>query len=332
MNSLFEKRAVQCLDARIGLISNNRDFLKNDRYFSTTRVESLLTNIHRISETDYEDVDADFIVLDDPQIKSGVLFGGTTCGCAGDFQKWEEACDDLRYSVFGNLGLFFRYLLATLERHHAIFSFHASSLFIPEQNTLLLVMGGPGAGKSVCLLNGLMSGWRLFSTEITHFRLTDDGYTFYKGSLVDNIRVGTLIHDLPETAEKLKVDIPAADDEWKEQVAVDLSRFEADDVYHNPRIRIVNVHVQSYREGCTVSEWTDREHIFWQMYRNASEKFASPWLMYGCIPVPGCDDDPLGQQRQAALRTLLDRAEIECVRSVMSGPRTCLEGLMDEQV
>ena len=328
MQASLEKRAVQCLDARIGLISNNRRLITDERYFKATRVESLLTNIHRISEVPYENVNADFIVLDDPQVKSGVLFGGTTCGSAGDFQAWESTCDDNRYSVFGNLGLFFRYLLATLERHHAIFSFHASSLFIPEQNTLLLVMGGPGAGKSVCLLQGLMSGWKIFSTEITHFRLTDDGYEFYKGSLLDNVRLGTLIHDLPETADKLQIEIPDVDDEWKEQVAVDLSRFEADDVYRNPRIRIVNVHVQSYREGCSVSEWTDREHIFWQMYRNTSEKFASPWLMYGRIPVPGCDDAPLGQQRQTALRTFLDRAEIENVRSVMSGPRSCLDGMM----
>jgi hypothetical protein len=327
MKPVLEKRAIRCLDARIGLISNDPDLITNDRYFKATRIESLLTNIHRIADTEYEDVDADFIILDDPLIKPGVLFGGTTCGCAGDFRKWEAECEDLRYSLFGNLGLFFRYLLATMERHHAIFSFHASSMFIPEQNTLLLVMGGPGAGKSVCLLNGLMQGWKLFSTEITHFKLTDDGYAFYKGSLLDNIRLGTLIHDLPHAAEKLGIQIPRSEDEWEEQIAVDLSRFQADDLYENPRIRIVNVHVQSYRESCSVSKWTDREHIFWQLYKNASEKFASPWLMYGRIPVPGCDDAPLGQQRQATLRAFLDRAEIESVRSVMAGPRNCLEGM-----
>ena len=61
----------------------------------------------------------------------------------------------------------------------------------------------PLAGKTVFLLEGLTRGWTVFSTEMTHMRVTDSGYEFYKGSLFDNIRLGTLLYDFPAVAARL---------------------------------------------------------------------------------------------------------------------------------
>ena len=191
----------------MGILSNNEKLIHEPRYFEGQVMESLLTEypFHR----------------DDPFYRRpGLLLRGhrrsprepqvkvtdKICTATGDFTRYEKECSDNRYSLFGNLGLFFKYLLVTLERYHNIYSFHASSMYSPSRNTLLLVVGGAGAGKTVFLLKGLEDDWRIFSTEMTHFRFTDKGYEFYMGSLYDNIRLGNLIYDFPKANQRLKVE------------------------------------------------------------------------------------------------------------------------------
>ena len=203
------KRAVKIVDARMGIISNNEKLITEPRYFEGQVMESLLTDIHSIEPIPFsDDLDSYFVVIDDPHVQPQVRVTEKVCTATGDFTRYEKECSDNRYSLFGNLGLFFKYLLATLERYHNIYSFHASSMFSPSRNTLLLVVGGAGAGKTVFLLKGLEDDWAIFSTEMTHFRFTEKGYEFYMGSLYDNIRLGNLIYDFPRANERLKVEIP----------------------------------------------------------------------------------------------------------------------------
>ena len=193
------KRAVKIVDARMGIVSNNEKLITEPRYFEGQVMESLLTDIHSIEPIPFtEDLDSYFVVIDDPHVQPQVKVTDKVCTATGDFTRYEKECSDNRYSLFGNLGLFFKYLLVTLERYHNIYSFHASSMYSPSRNTLLLVVGGAGAGKTVFLLKGLEDDWRIFSTEMTHFRFTDKGYEFYMGSLYDNIRLGNLIYDFPQ--------------------------------------------------------------------------------------------------------------------------------------
>ena len=200
------KRAVKIVHARMGILSNNEKLINEPRYFEGQVMESLLTNIHSIEKIPFsDDLDSYFLVIDEPHVKPQVKVTDKVCTCTGNFTRYERECSDNRYSLFGNLGLFFKYLLATLERYHNIHSFHASSMYSPSRNTLLMVVGGAGAGKTVFLLKGLEEDWRIFSTEMTHFRFTERGYEFYMGSLFDNIRLGNLIYDFPRANEKLKV-------------------------------------------------------------------------------------------------------------------------------
>ena len=196
------KRAVKIVEARIGLVSNNEKLITEARYFEGQVMESLLTDIHSIEPIPFsDDLDSCFVVIDDPNIQPQVKITEKVCTATGDFSRYEKECSDNRYSLFGNLGLFFKYLLVTLERYHQIYSFHASSMYSPSRDTLLLVVGGAGAGKTVFLLKGLEDDWKIFSTEMTHFRFTDKGYEFYMGSLYDNIRLGNLIYDFPKANE-----------------------------------------------------------------------------------------------------------------------------------
>ncbi|MBW2312175.1 MAG: hypothetical protein JRF35_14095 [Deltaproteobacteria bacterium] len=327
MNTQFFKRAIGCLDARIGIVSNNDALIRDPRYFESDKMESLLTNVHKLPEVSYENTDADVIVLDDQDLKPYVSVGEGTCVCAGDFSRWERECKDIRYSVFGNLGLFFRYSLAVLERFHGIYSFHASSLFIPQSNTVLLIVGGAGAGKTVYLLKGVVEGWKILSTEMTHLRLTKDGYEFYKGSLYDNVRVGSLVYDFPEAIEKLGLEIPKVDDVWGHKVTIDLKPLEADDVYRNPRVQIINARIESDRTKANVSDMKAKEKVLWTLYQNASEKLAPPWLMYERLPVGGCDDDNLARARLEALGKFLDIADMAPVKSILAGVKNCMEGI-----
>lgn len=327
MHSELYKRAVKCLDARIGIVSNNNDLIRDKRYFESTRVESLLTDIHRVLEVPYENIDTEFLVLDDPSLKPCVSMGNEICFSSGDFSTWERDCNDNRYSLFGNLGLFFRYALSTLERFHGIYSFHASSLYIPSSNSLLLVTGGPGAGKTVYLLKGIIEGWKIFSTEMTHMRITQDGIEFYKGSLVDNVRLGTLIHDFPQAIDKLGLEIPKVKNVWEEQIAIDLSSMEAEDIYRNPKVQIINVRIESNREKAEVSAIKNKDKIVWTLFKNASEKFASSWLMYERLPVAGCDDEQLARARLETMRTFLERADLLPVKSILAGVETCMKGI-----
>lgn len=327
MFSELYKRAVKCLDARIGIVSNNNDLIRDKRYFESTRVESLRTDVHRVAEVPYENIDAEFFVLDDPSLKPCVSISNEICFSSGDFSTWEKDCKDIRYSLFGNLGLFFRYTLSSLERFHRIYSFHASSLYIPRSNSLLLVTGGPGAGKSVYLLKGVAEGWKIFSTEMTHMRITKDGIEFYKGSLLDNVRLGTLIYDFPQAIDKLGLKIPQAENVWEEQIAIDLSSMEAEDIYRNPKVQIVNVRIESNREKAEVSTIKNKDKIVRTLFKYASEKFAPPWLMYERLPVTGCDDEQLAKTRLETMRTFLEKADLLPVKSILAGVKTCMEGI-----
>ncbi|MBW2145846.1 MAG: hypothetical protein JRI22_02365 [Deltaproteobacteria bacterium] len=325
---MFHKRALQCAGARMGIISNNGELIREYRYFNDTVMESILTNVHRLVEIPFEEGrDADFIVVDDPQVNPRVEINEKTCFCAGDFSRWEKTCADNRYSLFGNLGLFFRYTMATLERFHNIYSFHASSMYIPSNNTILLIVGGAGAGKTIYLLEAIMSGWKILSTEMTHFRFTDTGYEVIKGALFDNIRVGNLVYDFPEVPNKLGIQVPQVEDVWGHKIALDLTSLQAEDVYVNPRLQIINAHIESHRPTANVTVMKKKDKVVWTLYQNASEKLSPPWLMYEQMPVAGCDDPPLAWKRLETMRRIVDEVDMLPVKSIVAGAKNCLEGI-----
>lgn len=326
---MFYRRALQCVKARLGIISNNGELIRDHQYFTSNKViQSMLTNIHRLDEIPFDEGrDADFVVVDDPQVKPRVEISEKTCFCAGDFTRWEKTCADNRYSLFGNLGQFFYYTMATLERYHNIYSFHASSMYVPSNNTILLIVGGAGAGKTMYLLHGIMLGWKILSTEMTHFRFTDKGYELMKGALFDNIRVGNLVYDFPEVPKKLGIQVPQVEDVWGQKIALDLASLQAEDVYVNPKLQIINAHIESHRPKADVTVMKKKDKVVWALYQNASEKISLPWLMYEQLPVNGCDDTALAWKRLETMRRIVDEVDMLPVKSIIAGAKNCLEGI-----
>ena len=323
------KRAVKIVEARIGLVSNNEKLITEARYFEGQVMESLLTDIHSIEPIPFsDDLDSCFVVIDDPNIQPQVKITEKVCTATGDFSRYEKECSDNRYSLFGNLGLFFKYLLVTLERYHQIYSFHASSMYSPSRDTLLLVVGGAGAGKTVFLLKGLEDDWKIFSTEMTHFRFTAKGYEFYRGSLYDNIRLGNLIYDFPKANEKLQVEIPpGVTDVWGYKIAIDMRHIAASPHYRNPRVTVVDARIESGRDTPIVKTVTRQEKIVKILFDNATEKLGPTLVFYDVIPVESFDTPELMRRRLEVMQRFVAEVKLNPVKSVLAGAKNCMEGI-----
>ena len=322
------KRAVKIVEARIGIVSNNEKLVTEPRYFQGQVMESLLTDIHSIEPIPYSnDLDAYFMAIDDPHLQPQVKVTEKVLTATGDFTRYEKECSDNRYSLFGNLGLFFKYLLVTLERYHNTYSFHASAMYSPRRDILLLVVGGAGAGKTCFLLKGLEDDWEIFSTEMTHFQFTDEGYIFSMGSLYDNIRLGNLIYDFPRAKEKLKVDIPEVADVWGHKMAIDMRHIAAQPRYLNPRVTLVDARVESGREKPIVKTVARKEKIVKLLFDNATEKFGSPVILYDVIPVESLDTPELMRRRLQAMNRFVEKVKLNPVKSVLAGAQNCMEGI-----
>jgi hypothetical protein len=330
----LHRRAIQIVHARLGLVSNDRDLITRSEYFTDRVPQSLLTDYHRVEDVPWDGtpagVDAEIRIIDAPGLASAIALEPDRVLAVGDWTALEAGNSDRRYSLFGNLGFVFRYAIHALERHHDTWSFHASAM-VDDKGDLWLIPGGAGAGKTVFLLEGLSRGWTIFSTEMTHLRLTAGGYEFYKGSLFDNIRLGTLLYDFPAVTERLGIEVPPAKDPWGAKIALDLRHVQTPaDVLVSPSLRIVSPKVESGRERAIVTPIDRREKLVKLLFDNATEKHGGTVLLYDRLPLPSLDTPALMARRLEAMRGLVDRATIKSARAALCGARNCMEGLVDE--
>lgn len=327
------RRAIQIVRTRLGLVSNNRALITASEYFADRVPQSLLTDYHRVDEIPWADgprgIDAEMRVLDLPGLAPEITLGPERVLAVGDWTALEAAASDRRYTLFGNLGFLFRYAIFALERYHATWSFHASAM-VDDKGDLWLIPGGAGAGKTVFLLEGLTRGWTIFSTEMTHVRLTDGGYEVYKGSLFDNIRLGTLLYDFPAVIDRLGLALSPSKDPWGTKIALDLGHVQTPaDVLLSPSLRIVSPKVESGRDRAIVSRLDRREKLVKLLFDNATEKHGGTVLLYDRLPVPSLDTPELMARRLAAMRGLVERATIKSAVTTLCGARNCMEGLLD---
>ena len=330
----LHRRAIRIVHARLGLVSNNRELITRSEYFTDRVPQSLLTDYHRVDDLPWDGgpagVDAEIRIIDTPGLAPAIALEPDRVLAVGDWTALEATNSDRRYSLFGNLGFLFRYAIHALERHHDTWSFHASAM-VDDKGDLWLIPGGAGAGKTVFLLEGLARGWTIFSTEMTHLRLTAGGYEFYKGSLFDNIRLGTLLYDFPAVLERLGTELPVSKDPWGSKIALDLGHVQTpSDVLVSPSLRIVNPKVESGRDRAVVTRLDRREKLVKLLFDNATEKHGNTVLLYDRIPVPSLDTPALMARRLGAMQALVDRATIKSARSTLCGARNCMEGLLDE--
>jgi len=195
----FFKRAIKIVEAKIGLLCNNKSLISQPECLSqiaqtlSPAIWNICTAINSYKDIEFDNtLNGHLLIIDEPVLTNRLSLSEDNLLISGNLSQFEATAPDKRYTLFGNLGLLFRYSLYLLEKE-GIFSFHASSLYHEERDELIIFIGGPGSGKTVLLLEGLLNqGYKLFSTEMTHAKLTSQGPHFYKGALWDNIRLGTI--------------------------------------------------------------------------------------------------------------------------------------------
>lgn len=166
---------------------------------------------------------------------------------------------------------------------------------------------------------------------MTHVRVRDGAYEFYKGSLFDNIRLGTLCFDFPAVIGRLGLALPDSRDPWGTKIALDLGHVQTPaDVLLSPSLRIVSPKVESGRERAIVGRLDRREKLVKLLFDNATEKHGGTVLLYDRLPLPSLDTPELMARRLAAMERLVGRAAIKSARTTLCGARNCMEGLLDD--
>jgi hypothetical protein len=308
------------------LVSNNARLINDQRYFEGLVMESLRTDIYKIDHvSDDASHDAEMIIHDRMNAETSVRFEPGRVEAVGDFTRLEQTCPDKRYSLFGNLGLFFKFALAGMEQK-GLFSFHASTLYRPDDRRLLVLVGGPGAGKTVFLLAAVPMGYRVLSAEMTHCRIDDGVVRFYKGALFDNIRVGNFVEDFPEAIDFFKIKIPQVNDVWAHKISVDMTQVAtSQDIVVDPNIVVLLPKVEAGRGEPVITPITNPQVQARFLFQNLSEKIASSFLLYDECPVASFDRPAAAARRYDFVRQLLPG--LTEVKSILTEPRACMKGV-----
>jgi len=322
------RRGVRVCGATIGLASNNNSLITDAQYFQSMILQSLLTDFWRLEDAPYDaDVDAEFWVKDTPGLALSLRKEDDIRRLIleGDFSQAEATCSDRRYSLFGNLGLFFKYVLAVLERR-GVFSFHASAIYREADNRLVMFVGPAGCGKTVFILSAIEKGWKVLSVEMTHCELRGDDLVIHKGALYDNIRVGNLTVDFPGAIEPLKIKIPQVTDIWGHKFAVDMNPVAVElDYLVNPAVSVIFPKVEMGRSDPETKPLALDRGLRRKLFDNLTEKIGATLLLYDELPVQGFDSPEASAARLSFAEKFTNR--IRDARSVLTGPRNCMKGI-----
>jgi hypothetical protein len=334
-------RGIEVAKANICLISNNSLLIYAPEYFEGVRHPSLtggegwlicsqMANF-QIRPIDYRSInrmDGCFYIFDYKGVKPSISIVEDGIIALGNWSKLEKETVDKRYTLLGNQGLLFRYVLTILEKKYNIYNFHACALYNEESNEMLLALGEKGSGKSALLLSALDKGlYDLFASEIVHVKITDEGIAFYKGSLRNNVRAGHLLYDFPGITEKLGLEFSELKDPWRTKVQISLKKYEAKpNVVVNPKINVILPRIEEYNKVCQFHYIKDMRIIKSLLMENLSDKIRSLALIYETVPVDSLDSPDLIRRRLAFVEKFMEEKSIIKVVSVFASPQNCLEG------
>jgi hypothetical protein len=326
--ALFKTR-LRILEATVAISTNRKALLP--RLPPPLEVKSLLTDFHDIVVVPSSaSADGRLLVLEDARIRPQCTLSETRALFRGPWLDLSAKASDLRFSLWGNQGFLYRFVLLLLELKHRIFSLHACALYQENRNRLFVVAGGAGSGKTVYLLSGLEHGLALFSTETVHFRQAQNGFHWFKGSLVDNVRLGTLRHHFPrfhpETVE------PASPAEWQEKMAVDLSAFQSSaDELVAPEVIVIFPRVEEGWLSFGFYPFEDSRKAAKALFDNISEKISQSVVLYDRLSLPGLDRPRLAEARwQVALKLSQSPQTLLCA-SALSDPLHCWGDLLEQE-
>jgi hypothetical protein len=323
----MHQKAIKILEARVGIETNEKDLLP--QLPQKIEVKSLLTDFNDVQEIPYSsDLDGYISVKEEKIQKALIEFSGENLKLRGPFIGLTKEASDLRFTLWGNQGLLFRYILFLLESKHQVFSLHGCALHQVQNNRLYLIAGGVGSGKTVYLLSGLDKGLKLFSTELVHFRIKEGALEWLRGSLVDNVRIGTLKHNFPRFCPDIR--LPEIRDEWQEKIALDLAAYKTEKkAVVNPEIMIIFPRIEEGRRGFHLTPIAERRKTVKFIFDNISQKLAETAIFYDKIPFVGLDNKRMARARLNMVNELAQHKTITKVASVLSNPYQCWGNLLE---
>ncbi len=324
-------RGIEILGARFGLASNNRDLIYTPEFFEDKIVQSQCTNFYRLNTVPYgESLDALVTVIDSKDLALELTLDERSLILRGDITRLDREAADRRNTLFGNKGLFFRFCLRVLEKDHRIFGLHSAALFDPAGRRLIVLAGPPGVGKTAMLLAALRKGFQILTTEMLYFQFRESGCAFFKGALLDNVRVGTLTVDFPDAAEQLGLDLPEVEDVWGSKITLDLSAAapEEDEIL-NPDVLLLFPRIEGQRTDSVMSNIKNTRKIRHQLYENASEKIAASYLLYDVLPIGGLETPELMKSRFDNVTRFLSGEDFNFLgaKTLLAGPQNCLDDI-----
>ena len=313
--------AVKILKATIGIQSNQEELLPFLPF--GVEVESLLTDFRRVEQISYKKGLDGYISVEDVEGDLTYKFHDNGVIFKGPFSRLQKEASDPRHTLWGNQGFLYRYALYLLEKKHNIYNFHACALYQEDMDTLFVIIGGAGSGKTVYLLSGLEKGLKLFSTETVHFRIEGNNIIWHMGSVVDNVRYGTLMYDFPRFLPQ--GDVPGPQSIWQKKIAIDLSSFCAQkESIKNPQaIHILFPRVEKGFERPLwnpVKNTSKAEKI---LFDNITQKVAETTLLYDKLTILGLDETDLANARLRSVKELASHQTVTEISSVLSDPKNC---------
>jgi len=320
------KTGVKILEATIGIESNREELLP--RLPFKTEVKSLLTDFKDIESIPYSmDLDG-HISIEESDEEPYIEYSKEKVRFRGPFLRFTQEASDLRFSLWGNQGFLYRYILYLLEKKHRIYNFHACALYYEEKNTMYVVIGGAGSGKTVYLLTGLTKGLKLFSTETVHFRIDKDDLSWFMGSLIDNVRLGTLMHNFPQFLPNTETQEHS--EEWFKKIALDLSCYKTDfeKLPSSCAIIILFPRIEEGRKGFIMNPIEDKRKAAKALFDNLSQKLTETVILYDKIPVLGFEDKEMAFTRLKYVNQLVHHKTIIKIASVLSNPYDCWGDLL----
>ncbi len=321
------KTAVKILKARIGIESSTQELLLS--FPLKTEVKSLLTDFRGVEQIPYSENLDGHISIQDSGSELSFEMSGERATFQGPFLKITQEASDLRFSLWGNQGFLYRFSLYLLERKHNIFNLHACALYNKEKNHLYVVTGGAGSGKTVYLLSGLEKGLKLFSTETVHFRIEKKALSWFMGSLVDNVRLGTLMHHFPKFLHN--IDTQDTEDEWQKKIALDLSAYKTDceELINPSAVTILFPRIEEGREGFLLTPVSDKRKATKFLFDNITQKLSETVVLYDRLPVLGLDEEKMARNRLSNTSQLIQHKSVLQTSSVLSNPNECWGELLD---
>jgi len=229
--------------------------------------------------------------------------------CVGNFVgincKYGDVHSIIRYVMYA-------YTLSALERFRRILSCHASAVYDPNRNTVLLFVGTAGSGKTSLLLAAIKNGWKIVGNDLVAIEINEEYPLFYIGPANCPVKSHTLEPYIDFFTQKgVQFDRHKVEQgDWLATDNLELSSLSvSQEVIRSPRVLLILPKIESSATCCSLLKVETYHKIREEIYEYATEKIRAESLMNYRFPVPSFDDQQTMYQRIGLVESFIKHIE-----------------------